>query len=139
MKIFIQGKYMNGNVYSSVIPKDPLTLSEAEELLNSLDLSDNNSMDNGYPLDFSSMTASIYDDEVIKPVEITRLKIELSNRNLLSMVDSNISGEAKIWWDNVREVDFYSPVCQGVINEMSALGITMEMAKDIFRKAYKID
>ena len=70
MRVKITGQYTNGNPYVGIIPKDQLSQADAETLLASLDLTDNASMDNGYPLDFNSLTAEIVDDEYHETTDV---------------------------------------------------------------------
>ena len=150
MKIRITGSYLNGHGFSVDIPKESISVVAAEALLQSLDMENIptdpdavnfflTSKSNGVGLDLSTLSAELYDDEVIHPAQISRLQCVLYDLHMLDSINqymANKNGKTKIWWDTVQTVDFYHPVVQEAITD---LNLPIETAKGIWRAANSIE
>ena len=139
MKIKITGTYQNGLPYVAVIPKESLTEVDAQALIDGETWKDNQSTSDGIGLDVDSLTAELYDDEIIEDAEISRFKIVLYRAGILSGIESYMAtknGETQIWWNNVKTVSFYHSKVQKAITE---LGLNIETVKGYFRQSKEIE
>ncbi len=139
MKVKITGQYQNGLPYVAVIPKESLTEVAAQALIDGETWKNNSSTSDGIGLDVDSLTAELYDDEIIEPVQNAKLKIVLYEDGLLSDINAYMAtknGITQIYWTSIPMIDFYHEVVQNAITE---LNMPLETAKDKFRRALLVE
>jgi hypothetical protein len=139
MKVKITGTYLNGLHYVAVIPKESLTTVAAQELIDGESWKDNQSTSDGIGLDVDSLTAELYDDEIIDDAEISRFKIVLYRVGILSGIESYMAtknGETAIWWNNVKTISYYHTKVQEAISDLE---LDIETVKGYFRQAKEIE
>lgn len=135
MKIKVTGQFLNGHNYMSIFPKEDLTESEAQAIIDSESWKLNESTSDGVGLDVSTLVAELYDDEIIEPVQNARLRIILYEDGLLNDIDTYMAtknGVTQIYWKSIPMIDFYHEVVQQAIVDLQ---MPIEVAKDKFRRA----
>ena len=138
MKVKITGQFTNGQPYYAVIPKENLTDSEAQDLLDSETWKDNSSTSDGSPLDVTTLQAELFDDFEYPSVKKAALRESLYESNDLTSVEAAITsanGVVKIWWEDMQYITLENPKTQMI---KTALGWSDSKVKGIFKRAYEI-
>lgn len=138
MKVKITGQFTNGQPYYAVIPKENLTDSEAQSLIDSESWKDNSSTSDGSPLDAATLQAELFDDFEYPSVKKAALRESLYESNDLSTVEAAINaadGVVKIWWEDMQYITLENPKTLMI---QTALGWSESKVKGIFRRANEI-
>lgn len=138
MKVKITGQFTNGQPYYAVIPKENLTDSEAQSLIDSESWKDNSSTSDGSPLDVTTLQAELFDDFEYPSVKKAALRESLYESNDLTSVEAAITsanGVVKIWWEDVQYITLENPKTLMI---QAALGWSESKVKGIFRRANEI-
>jgi len=145
MRVKLTGQFTNGHPYTGIIPKESITEAEAIALMQSYDVTTNESKSDDAGLDFASIQMELFDDFEYKPVMRAALFIALDEvgqyNNLITMVNemaelSPQGKEMKFWLEGMRTLERYDA---RVSTMQFAMGLTDVEVDNIFKRAMQIE